>query len=61
MVTVLVRASIAVKRHHELLQRKKLIGVGLQFQRFSPLLSWWEIWQHARRRDAGDMLESSTS
>jgi hypothetical protein len=24
---------------------KHLIGSGLQFQRFSPLSSWWEIWQ----------------
>ena len=40
--TVLVRVSIAVKRHHDQgnsYKRKHLIGAGLEFQRFSPLLS----------------------
>jgi hypothetical protein len=39
---------------------KHLIGVGLQFQRFSLLSSWQEIWQCAGRHDAGE-AESSAS
>ena len=40
---VLVRACIAVKRHHDYsnsYNEKHVIGAGLQFQRFSPLSSW---------------------
>jgi hypothetical protein len=38
-----------------------LVGAGLQVQRFSPLSSWWEAWQHPGRHDAGEGTESSTS
>jgi hypothetical protein len=31
---------------------KHLIGAGVQFQRFSPLSSWWEAQQHAGRHGA---------
>ena len=51
-VLVLVRVFIAVKRHHDqgnTYKGKQLIGAGLQFQRFSPLQSWWEAW-HLRGR-----------
>jgi hypothetical protein len=34
---------------------------GLQFQRFSTLSSWREVWQHAGRHAAGEGAESSTS
>jgi hypothetical protein len=63
-VGVLVRVSIAVIRHHNhgnSYKGKHLTGVGLQFQRFSSLLSWWEAWQHAGRHGAGEKAESSTS
>lgn len=41
--------------------RKYLIGAGLQVQRFSPLSSWWEAWQHAGRCGAEEGAEGSTS
>ena len=62
--SVLVRVSVAMKRHHDhgnSHKGKHLIGAGLQFQRFSPLLSWQEAWQHAGRHGAGEGAESSTS
>jgi hypothetical protein len=31
-----------------------LIGASLQFQRFSPLSSWQEAWQHPSRHGAGE-------
>jgi hypothetical protein len=34
---------------------KRLIGGSLQFQRFSPLSSWWEAWWHAGRCDSGEV------
>ena len=37
-----------------LIKEKHLIGAGLQFQRFSPLSSWQEAWQHAGRHGAGE-------
>ena len=43
---------IAVKRHHNhnnSYNGKHLIGAGLQSQRFSPLSSWYEAWQHGRQ------------
>ena len=52
----LVGVSIAVKRYRDQgnsYKGKHLIGSGLQFQRFCSLSSWWEIWQHAGRHDAG--------
>ena len=57
---VLVRVSIAVKRHHDRSNSYKgehLIGAGLWGQ--SPLLSWQEAWQHAGRHGAGEVAESS--
>ena len=45
----------------QLLERKHLIGAGLQFQRFSPLSSQWEAWQCAGRLGAGEGAESSIS
>jgi hypothetical protein len=55
---------MAVKRHHEYdnsYKRKHLIGAGLQFERFCPLSTWWEVWQHADRHGAGEVAESFTS
>lgn len=40
--------------------KRHLIGAGLQFQRFSPLLSWQEAWWPAGRRGAGEKAERST-
>jgi hypothetical protein len=60
---VLVRVVIAVKRYHDQGNSYKgqhLIGAGLQFQRFCPLSSWQEAWQHAGRHGAG-RTKSSTS
>ena len=54
----LVNGFIAVKRHHD--QGKYLIGADLQFQRFSPLSSWWEEWQPIGRHGAVG-VESFTS
>jgi|UPI00001F6546 hypothetical protein len=54
---------ITVKRHHDhsnSYKGKHLIGAGLQFQRFSPLSSWREAWQHAGRQ-GGEGAKSSTS
>ena len=58
---VLVRVSIATKRHHDQGNSYKghLIGVGLQVQRFSPLSLWEEAWQHPGRHGARK-AESST-
>jgi hypothetical protein len=36
-----------VNRHHDhgnSDKGKHFIGAGLQFQRFGPLSSWWEVW-----------------
>lgn len=46
--SVLVRVSIIVKRHSDqknVYKGQLLIGLGLQFQRFSPLSSWQEGWE----------------
>jgi hypothetical protein len=54
-VDVLVRVSIAVKRHHNLGDSdrgKHLVGAGLQLQRFSPL------WQHPGRHSPGGTKSS---
>ena len=43
----------AVKRLHDQgnsYKGKQLIGASSQFQRFSPLSSWWEVWQHPGRQ-----------
>ena len=57
---VCLRVSMAVKRHHDHNNSHKgkcLIGPGLQFQRFRPLLSWQEAWQHAGQHGAGQRAE----
>jgi hypothetical protein len=54
---------IAVKRHldHGNFDKETcLVGVGLQFQRFSPLLPWLEAWWLIDTHGAG-RAESSTS
>ena len=63
MITFLSEGFIAMKRHHDQGKSYKglhLIGAGLQVQRFSPLSSWWEAWQHPGRHGAG-RVKSSTS
>ena len=53
------QCSTAVKRHHDhdnSYNRKRLIGAGLQFQRFNSLLSWWEAWRHPGRHGAREEL-----
>ena len=60
---ILVWVFIVVKRPHDYSNSytgKHLIGAGLQFQRFSPLSSWWETWQLPGRLGAGG-AENSTS
>ena len=42
-----LRDIISAKRHHDQgnsYKEKHLVEAGLQFQRFSPLLSWQETW-----------------
>jgi hypothetical protein len=34
------------------------LGIGLQFQRFGPLSSWWGVWQQAGRHGAREVAES---
>jgi hypothetical protein len=61
--TVLVRVSIAVKRHHDQsnsYEEQHLPGAGLQVQSFSPLSSLQGSQQHPGRHGAGG-AESSTS
>ena len=44
---VLVRVSIAMKRHHDQgnsYKEKHLIGAGLQYRGLSPSSLWWEAW-----------------
>jgi hypothetical protein len=63
-IVCLSSGFIAVNGHHDQgnsYKRKHLIGTGLQFQRLSPLASWWETWQSAGRHDAGEGAENSTS
>ena len=36
-----------------------LIVAGLKVQKFSPLSSWQEAWQHPGRRDAGGAKSST--
>ena len=51
--------SIAVLRHNDQgnsYKTKHLIGTGLKFHTFRPLLSW----QHPGRYGAGERAESST-
>ena len=59
-----VMPSVAVKRHHNqgnsYKRQQHLTGAGLQVQRFSPLSSRQEAWQHLGRHGTGG-AESSTS
>ena len=62
--TVLVRVSIAEKRHHDQGNSYKgqhLIGAGLQVQGFSPLSSRWEHGSIQVGRHGAGGAESSTS
>jgi hypothetical protein len=59
-ISVLVKFTV-VKRHHDQGNSYKgqhLIGAGLLVQRFSPLLSRQEAWQHPGRHGAGRALSS---
>jgi hypothetical protein len=61
IMIVLVRVSIAVKRHHDQgnsYKGQRLIGAGLQVQRFSPLPSRRE---HGRHGAGGAESSSSCS
>jgi hypothetical protein len=61
---VLVRVSIAVKKHHNHNNSYRgdyFIWAALHFQRFSPLSSWPEAWWHAGRHGAREEAETSTS
>jgi hypothetical protein len=52
-----------VNRHHDhgnSYKEKHLVVSGLNFQMFSPLLSWWETWWRAGRDDAEEVGESFT-
>ena len=64
IVNVLVRVSIAVKRQHEQgdsCKEQHLIGAGLLVQRFIPLSSWREAWQHPGRHGARGVKSSTSS
>jgi hypothetical protein len=55
---------MAMKRYHD--PGNSYIGAtfhwdGLQYQKFSPLSSWQEAWQHPGRHGAGEGSESSSS
>ena len=55
---------IAMKRYDDRdnsYKGKHFTGAALQFQRFNPLSSWQEAWQHPGRQDAGGGADSSTS
>ena len=61
--SVLVRVSIAVKRHHDQgnsYKGKHLIAASLQVQRFSPLSSWKKVWQHTSRLGDGKGAKAHT-
>ena len=64
MLIVVLRVSIAMMRHHDHGKSDKgkhLIRASLQFQMYSPLLSWWEACWHAGRHGAEEGAEISTS
>lgn len=53
------QCSTSVKGHHDKsdsYKGKHLVGAGLQFYRFSPLLSWWEAQQRAGGHGSGEEL-----
>jgi hypothetical protein len=56
-VSVLVKVSIAVKRHHD---QEHIVGAGTQVQKFNPLSPWQKAWQCPGRHGAGG-AEGSTS
>jgi hypothetical protein len=59
----LIQCSVAVRRHHDhdnSYKEKYVIGAGLQFHSFSPLLSWQEAWWHTGRHVAGEGTENSS-
>ena len=61
---VLVKVSNAIKRYYgqgNSYKRKHLIETTLQVQRFNPLSSWWEAWQHPGRPGAGGAESSASS
>jgi len=44
-----------------LIKENIYLGLNLQVQRFSPLLSWQEEWWYTGRHGTGETAESSTS
>jgi hypothetical protein len=62
--SILNLCFIVVKRHHDpgnYYEGKHLIGSGWHFQRFSPLTSWWQVWQHVGRHGTGEVAKSFAS
>ena len=59
-LSVFVRVSIPVKRHHNSYKEQPFIGAGLLVLRFTTLSSWQEAWQSPGSNGAGG-AESSTS
>jgi hypothetical protein len=60
----LVTVSIAVKRHLDQgnsCKEQYLIRASLQVQRFSPLSSWQEAWQHPGIHSSEEGAKSSIS
>jgi hypothetical protein len=58
------QSSIALKRHCDhgnSYKGKHLIGACLQFQTFSPLLSWWEAWQYTGRHSVEEVSGCSST
>ena len=65
ILIVLVRVSVAAKRHHDHgnSYKGKIFNTGfLHFQRFSPLSLWYKItWWLAGRHGAGEVAEHPIS
>lgn len=59
---IIVIISITVMRHqgHGNSNKGKHL-IGLEFQKFSPLSSWQEVWRHISRHDTFEGVESFTS
>lgn len=59
------QCCIAMKRHHQdhdvYYRRKHLFETYLQFQRYGPLSSWKEAWQHVGSHGLRKVGESSIS
>jgi hypothetical protein len=47
--------------HKNSYKEKHLIGIGLEFQMFILLSSWWEAWLHVGRHGGREGNESSAS